>query len=158
MMADRTPRTEKVVRDFIAWENGDESKRDVVSESLDMYNPGLPEGEVHDRKKWAEYMRESREAFPDLHFAIEEVISSGDVAAVEVNITGTHKAEFKGIPPTGREVDFRGMSRYVVVDGKVEEGYTYYDTQELPNQLGLTFPAVIGQLPKLAWRKLRTSL
>jgi hypothetical protein len=41
-----TTESEQVVRDFVAWENGDESKRRVVSESLDMYNPGLLDGEA----------------------------------------------------------------------------------------------------------------
>ena len=31
--------------------------------------------------------------------------------------------------------------------------HAYFDTQAIPEQLGLTFPAIIGQLPKLAVRK-----
>lgn len=156
-MTDDTP-PEQVVRDHVAWENGDETKTDVVSESIDMYNPGLPEGEVHAREPLAKYLREIREGFPDVHFDIEDLAVRDDIVMAEVHITGTHEGEFKGLPPTGRQVEFRAMGKWRVADGKVVECRQYYDTTELPNQLGLTFPEVIGQLPKLAWGKLQATL
>lgn len=147
--------TERVVRDFVAWENGDSSKRDVVSESLDVYNPGLDGGEAHDRESYAAYLQDGRSAFPDLQIAIEEIVASEDVAMADVRITGTHEGEFKGLPPTGRSVDIRGMGKFVIGDGTVDECYLYYDSQEMATQLGVTFPEVLGHLPKLAWRKLK---
>lgn len=150
--------SEQVVRDFVAWENGDDSKRDVVSESLYMYNPGLPDGEAHHRDTVAAYLQESHSAFPDVEFTIENLVASESVVMADLNVTGTHAGEFKGIPPTGREVEFGAMVKYVVADGNVEECYVYYDTQELADQLGLTFPTVLRQLPKLVWGKLRATL
>jgi len=44
-----------------------------------------------------------------------------------------------------------------VADGTIREHRVYYNLQEMLDQLGLTFPAVVGQLPKLAWRKLKSS-
>jgi predicted ester cyclase len=76
----------------------------------------------------------------------------------EWTATGTHKGEFNGIPPTQREVKFRGMGKILITDGKVQEHRLYYDSREMINQLGLTFPEVLGQLPKLAWGKLQTSV
>lgn len=149
------PTPEQVVRNFIAWENGDESMRDVSAESLDMYNPGLDDGEVHTRAAWAEYLEKSRQGFPDVRFEIEELVADGNVVMVEVTVTGTHEGEFKGVPPTGRSVEFGGMSTYVVEAGRVVECRTYYDTAALAEQLGLTFPAIIRQFPALAWRKVR---
>lgn len=150
--------SEQVVHDYIAWVNGDPSKVNVLSESVDVYNPGLPEGEVHDRAAYEAYLREIRAGFPDLQFTEEAVVSSDDVALVEFTITGTHDGEFVGIPPTGREVEIRGAEKFRIADGKVVECHVYYDTQELADQLGLTFPTVIGQLPKLVWGKLQTTL
>ena len=151
-----TTESKRAVHDFVAWENDDESKRTVVSESLDVYNPGLADGEAHDRAEVAAYLHESRRGFPDVTFTITEMVARGNVVMAELNVTGTHEGEFKGIPPTGREVEFGAMVEYVVADGKVEECHVYYDTEELADQLGLTFPTVIGQLPKLAWDKLQT--
>lgn len=148
--------SKRVVRDFVAWENGDESKRGVVSESIDMYNPGLPDREAHDREKVAAYLHESRTGFPDVTFTIEELVSSDTTVMAELNVTGTHQGAYKGIPPTGREVEFGAMTKYVVSEGNVEECHIYYDTRELADQLGLTFPEVIGQVPELVRRKLQT--
>lgn len=156
-MCDTTSQTEQVVRDFVAWENGDSSKVDVVSESLDVYNPGLDGGEVHDRESYAAYLREGRSAFPDMQIAIEEIVANGDTVVAEVRITGTHEGEFKGLPPTDRSVDIRGMGKFSIIDDTVEECHMYYDSQEMANQLGMTFPEILGQLPKLAWRKLKPS-
>lgn len=151
-------RPEQVVRDFVAWENGDETKRDVVAESLDMYNPGVPEGEVHSREPYAKYIREVRDGFPDMHFEIVDMAVRDDIVMAEVHITGTHEGEFKGLPPTGRRVEVRAMGKWRVAEGQVVECHIYYDTTELPEQLGLTFPEVVGQLPKLAWGKFQASL
>jgi len=72
---------------------------------------------------------------------------------VEFTITGTHDGELEGIPPTGRKLELRGMEKFRVVDGKIQEMRAYFDPQEIPEQLDLTFPAVIAQLPKLVLRK-----
>jgi len=154
-MSDTVSRTERVVRDFVAWENGDASKVDVASESLDVYNPGLDGGEVHDRESYAAYLRDGRSAFPDMQIATEEIVATGDIVMAEVRITGTHQGEFDGLPPTGRSVDIRGMGKFLVGDGTVEECHLYYDSREMATQLGMTFPEILGQLPKLAWRKLK---
>jgi steroid delta-isomerase-like uncharacterized protein len=154
-MNDTIAQTEQVVRDFVAWENGDSSKVDVVSESLDVYNPGLDGGEVHDRESYTAYLREGRSAFPDMQIAVEEIVTNGAIAMAEVRITGTHEGEFKDLPPTDRSVEIRGMGKFLITDGTVEECYIYYDTREMANQLGMTFPEILGQLPKLAWRKLK---
>jgi hypothetical protein len=45
------------------------------------------------------------------------------------------------------------MEKFRVVDGKIQEMHAYFDTREIPEQLGLTFPAIVGQLPKIALRK-----
>jgi steroid delta-isomerase-like uncharacterized protein len=155
-MTETHTRSEQIVREFIAWENGDASKADVVSESLDVYNPGLENGAVHDRESYAAYLQDGRTAFPDMQILVEEIVAEGEIVMAEVRITGTHEGEFKGLPPTGRSVDVPGMGKFRLADGVVEACHLYYDTRELTAQLGLSFPEILGQVPKLAWRKLTT--
>lgn len=153
-MATETTQHEQLVRDYVAWVNGDSTGSDVLWESVDVYNPGLPEGEVHGRAEYDAYLRKIRSGFSDLHFAPEAVVSGGDVVMVEFTITGTHDGPFRGVPPTGRDVEIRGVEKFRVADDRVREIRVFYDTREIPEQLGLTFPTVVGQLPKLAWRKI----
>lgn len=64
-MAQNQEDTEQIMEDYVAWENGDSSKLDVMSESVDVYNPGLPGGEVHNREEWTAYFDRIQVAFPD---------------------------------------------------------------------------------------------
>lgn len=149
--------TEQVVHDAFEWLNGDSSRIDAVAESVDVYGPALPEGEVHSRDEWAAFIRANRAGFPDIEFSMKELIADDDVAMAELTISGTHRGEFMGIPPTGREIEIRAIDKFIVEDGQVVEWRPYFDSQQIPDQLGLSFPAVLWQLPKLAWRKVRSS-
>lgn len=142
----------------MAWENGDSSKLEVISESVDAYNPGLPGGEVHTRQAWKAYFDKIQAAFPDYEVQTVAEITAKDMAMHEVKIIGTHESEFKGIPATGREVEIHAMGKYLIEDGIIVEIHHFYDTAELQAQLGLSFPAVLGQLPKLAWEKIKARL
>jgi hypothetical protein len=44
-------------------------------------------------------IREFRTAFPDLHVAIVEVVTEGELVVARIELTGTHLGEFDGIPP-----------------------------------------------------------
>lgn len=156
-MTDTKSNEEAVVRDAFAWINGDDSKVDSMSEALDVYNPGLPGGEVHSRDAWDVYLHEIEQGFPDVSFEIESMASNDNMVMVEVAVTGTHTGEFQGLPPTDRALEVKTMVKVLVVDGQIEEWHEYYNRQDVPEQLGLTFPAVIGQSPKLLWRKLRAT-
>lgn len=147
--------TEQVVRDAFDWLNGDTSKIYVIAESVDVYGPALPEGEVHSREDWASFIKANREGFPDIEFSIQELLTGDGVAMAELTISGTHRGEFMGIPPTYRTIEIPAIDKLLVENGQVVEWRPYFDSQEIPEQLGLSFPAVLGQLPKLAWRKLR---
>jgi hypothetical protein len=50
---------------------------------------------------------------------------------------GTHRGEFQGIPPSGKEVSFSSMEFNRVVDGKVEEDWVEINLLGLVQQLGV---------------------
>jgi steroid delta-isomerase-like uncharacterized protein len=75
-------------------------------------------------------------AFPDLHHEILDIVTEVDKVAVRYNIVGTHKGEFQGIPPTGKEVSFSAMGFITLIDGKVAEEWEVADTMGLMQQLG----------------------
>jgi predicted ester cyclase len=60
-------------------------------------------------------------AFPDLHFKIEDIVAEGDKVVYRLTVSGTHKGEFQGIPPTGKKVSFSSTGISNIVDGKVAE-------------------------------------
>src|SRR3712207_6845844 len=66
---------------------------------------------------------EIRQAFPDYRGTNEIQIAAGDMVANRFVFHGTHRGEFMGIAPTGREVTARGISIDMVEDGKIVESW-----------------------------------
>ena len=128
---------EQLVNDYIDLWNGDFSKREVVAESATLSDPGLPEGEIHGRGAVEAFIRKLRTGFPDFHVTIDEHLTSDETVMAEWTATGTHDGEFNGMPPTGREMELKGMDTIVVSDEKVLEHRIYYDVQDLLEQLGV---------------------
>jgi len=125
-------------RDFEDLWNGEFSKLDVVAESISFYNPSLPDGELHGREAFEAYLREIRSAFPDWQVVADDLLVGDGVVMKEWTVTGTHKGEFEGVPPTGREIEFKGMAKDIMAGSNVQEQRLYHDPQEVPEQLGLT--------------------
>ena len=87
-------------------------------------------------------LRGMRSAFPDIDFSIKEQVCEGDKVVSRFEWTGTHKAEFMGVPATGRQVRVWG----VVID-RLEAG-RIKDTRLLMDALGLMMQ--LGALPPSA--------
>ncbi len=75
--------------------------------------------------------------FPDLHWTIDDMIFQGDKIAVRYTMTGTHKGEFRGSPPTNRKVTVWGADIHRFVGGKLVECWSRIDTIGFMQQLGL---------------------
>jgi steroid delta-isomerase-like uncharacterized protein len=87
-------------------------------------------------------LRGMRSAFPDIDFSSKEQVCEGDKVVSRFEWTGTHKAEFMGVPATGRQVRVWG----VVID-RLEAG-RIKDTRILMDALGLMMQ--LGTLPASA--------
>jgi steroid delta-isomerase-like uncharacterized protein len=75
-------------------------------------------------------------AFPDLHHNIKDMVAEGDKVAVRLNVTGTHKGEFQGIPPSGRKLSLDEMAFLIIIDGRITEGWITSDTLGFTQQIG----------------------
>src|SRR5262249_34215240 len=60
-----------------------------------------------------------RGAFPDLHYTLDELIAEGDRVAVRWHWIGTHRAPFRGFPPTGKAVSNPGLAIFRLEGGKI---------------------------------------
>ena len=81
-----------------------------------------------------------RTAFPDLHCTIEDEITQGNKFAAHWTMHGTHKGLFLGNPPTGRQVEVRGMIFARTANGRIVEAWTLIDQIGILQQLGLVPP------------------
>jgi steroid delta-isomerase-like uncharacterized protein len=81
------------------------------------------------------------DAFPDLHHDIVDMVAERDKVAVRLNVTGTHKGEFQGIPTTGKKLSLDEMGFMTIIDGKITEGWISSDTMRLMQQIGGLAPS-----------------
>jgi steroid delta-isomerase-like uncharacterized protein len=84
-------------------------------------------------------LRGMRSAFPDLNFAIHEQVAEGGKVASRFEWTGTHQAEFLGVPATGRQVRVWGIVIDRLEEGRIKDTRIIMDTLGLMMQLGV-FP------------------
>jgi steroid delta-isomerase-like uncharacterized protein len=85
-------------------------------------------GEEGSREGVSNFLDRLREAMPDLHMEVEDVIATDDDrAAARATLTGTHQGEFLGAAPTGRRVSFAAITLYRIVDGRIAEAWSLVD-------------------------------
>lgn len=137
-MAETTSDVERLMNDYVdVWNEGNYADiPDLVSESITVHDPGYPEV-VQGRDAFETYLRELREAFPDFHVTIDEMLASDEIVMSEWTVTATHEGEFDDIPPTGNEMELAGMDKIRLANGKVQEHRIYYAPGDMLEQLGL---------------------
>jgi predicted ester cyclase len=74
-------------------------------------------------------------AFPDLRVFVEGTVAEGDVVVVRWKATGTHRGLGFGVQATGTAVEFRGMTWFVIVDGRFIEGWDAWNQGALVESL-----------------------
>lgn len=116
---------------------------DVVDELI------APRGEDHQEAPGTDFaahlrwiVTRMREAFPDLHFEVHDVVAQGDLVATRSTMTGTHEGRFevgpfREVAPTGRRIEVPHMHFFRWVDGKNTDLWHVWDTPALMRGLGM---------------------
>jgi steroid delta-isomerase-like uncharacterized protein len=98
------------------------------------------------------WVEETTEGFPDVRFEVDRRSSDEEAGRlfVEWTMYGTHDGPFGPLPPTGESVELSGVDVITFSEDGITSIDGYFDMTEFKEELGLSFPAVIGKLPKLA--------
>jgi steroid delta-isomerase-like uncharacterized protein len=84
------------------------------------------------------YYEELIRALPDLRIDVQRRHASDDHVILEVEISGTHKGKWRGLPGTGRSVSFPLCAVYSFDDEQKLAGEKiYYDRATSLSQVGL---------------------
>jgi len=81
------------------------------------------------------YVREFLAAFPDLQHTVEELIAEGDRVAARFTACGTHTGQWKKYAPTGKQIQYTGVTLARIADGKITDHYTWWDRIGLVEQI-----------------------
>lgn len=85
------------------------------------------------KQVWAVLLR----AFPDLHVTVEDVIAEGDKVVARNTVTGTHRGEYMGRPPTGNSVTYNEIFIVRFAGGRIAEIWGVVDALSQMRQLGV---------------------
>ncbi len=108
---------------------------ELISPSHAFHDPNVSGSQIGPDAYKQRIARFSR-AFPDLHIAIEDIISEEDKLVVSWVISGTHKGEYEGISPTDKKISVEGITINQIANGKILDSYVSWDALGLLRQLG----------------------
>lgn len=132
--ADRISRLRSVWR--AAWDQGHVDALDDLLSPTYVRRRG-PASAAQGRDQFKESIRAMRDAFPDLHTEIEDIVEDGDRVAIRWRTTGRHTGAFLGVPPTGKPVEVSGAT-FARFDGaSVTEEWVTFDSRQLLEALGI---------------------
>ena len=130
-----------LVRQFFeALDKHDTERMDqlVSDTNYSLHFSGMPPLDWNANKR--EFLDPFNKAFPDLTRHIVDIVAEGDKVAVSVNVIGTYKGEFQGIPATGKQVSFTTMDILTIIEGKITEEWATADMLGLMQQIGAIPP------------------
>ena len=92
--------------------------------------------EVKGLEKFRGALADFKNAMPDAHVIIHDMIAEGDKVAVRFTETGTHTGDdFAGVPSTGKRITWTGIGIYRIADGKLVEEWFNEDSLGIMKQL-----------------------
>jgi steroid delta-isomerase-like uncharacterized protein len=87
-----------------------------------------------------QYATALRNALPDLHFSIEDVVAEADNVVYRYTRRGTFKQPYRNIPPTSKKVTLAGMMLDRFKDGRIVESWDVLNMLAFYQQLGIPIP------------------
>lgn len=99
--------------------------------AADIYSPDFRNHGLHRDsslevdQSWA---RRELQAFPDLHMTVVKTVAENDLVTILWIFRGTHaRYGYGGLPPTGTYLEFRGITIFRIVNGRIVEEWTTFN-------------------------------
>ena len=94
-------------------------------------------GEITGPEEWKRAMWDPLVgAFSDIHLDLEDVVSDGERVVVRWRASMRHTGPHMGVPETGRNLDFSGITWMTVHDGQIVEGWDGWDSTGMLVSIG----------------------
>ena len=98
----------------------------------------LPDQDIQGVEDFKQYLTMYLTAFPDANVTVEDEIAESDKVVNRFTIRGTHQGEIEEFgPPTGRQMEQKGMAISRIEGGKIVEEWQAFDNLGVRQRLGL---------------------
>jgi steroid delta-isomerase-like uncharacterized protein len=117
------------------WNKG---RVEAIDEMLagDVVIHGLGDEAIRGREGYRPFFETMHNTFSQIEVVVEDAVEQGDTIAARCTVRGTHTGDGMGSAPTGRRVEFSGMTMVKVKDGKMVEGWNNFDFAGMLQQIG----------------------
>lgn len=78
-----------------------------------------------------------RQALPDWHTEVDQLVAEADVVVERFTASGTHRGELMGVQPTGKTIVLLGVNVFRIDGDRIVERWGRLDELGLLRQLGL---------------------
>lgn len=99
-----------------------------------------PEGSAAGPEGFAAFYSAIRTALPDARYEVDDLVSEDDKVVVRWRLLGTHRGDFRGIAPTGRAVELKGIAIYRVDGGQLMERWVVTDLYDVLEEMRESSP------------------
>ena len=113
--------------------------KELISPEAVFYVPGRTEP-MQGPEGYLTIIAMMRSGFPDVQWALDELIIDGDKVAARFTMIGTHQGAFFGTPPTGKPIRVKAINIYHFLNGQIVEEYGQPDLLSLMQQIGTLPP------------------
>lgn len=109
---------------------------EVVTEDIVVHGLIGVDGDVHGVDEYAEWATSMLSGLPDADIEIDEYLEVGNKVTVRWTVTGTHRNDLFGLPPTGESFEITGLAIFRIEDGKIAEKWYQQDDLGMLQQTG----------------------
>jgi steroid delta-isomerase-like uncharacterized protein len=138
-MSDRI-HAESVLAQFGAWNTRDLGRLTSVLSPGYQLESDTNQSPVVGSEGLRAYATEMFAAFPDLHFELADVFGSDDLVGITWIASGTQRAEFLGMPASGRRMQVHGCTVSRFAGDRIHRQQSYWDVATMLRQLGAPVP------------------
>jgi steroid delta-isomerase-like uncharacterized protein len=104
---------------------------DVVAEDYSAVVNGAP---IPNREVGLGFVKMFRDAFPDLHYTVDQAVEAGNLVTTRWTARGTHQGLFLGRGATGKPVAMIGITLFELDGGKIRKLWNVWDVAGLLRQ------------------------
>jgi steroid delta-isomerase-like uncharacterized protein len=118
--------------DEIFSRNNISSLEELISENVTVYDT---DKELHGLDQLKKGIANLHGAFPDLHYTIEDMLADNDKIIIRCKGAGTHQGSFRGIPATGKKMNYTAIIIWRFDNGKMIDHWAVSDVYGMLQQL-----------------------
>ncbi|HCO94264.1 MAG TPA: hypothetical protein DIU00_09980 [Phycisphaerales bacterium] len=127
------------------WNGGDMAiMKEVYADDMVNHDPTTPDVRDYDSLKG--FAAALFAGMPDFHVTSQDMVAEGDKVAGRWTATATQTGELFGIPPSGKQATWTGISVYRLADGKVAEVWWSKDVLGMMEQIGVMPPTRVSYI------------